>query len=160
MQVTGSRLGRANEEGAQPALVFSRRQIQRSGQSSIAEFLRQSPVNVRDMVEQIVAWLRAITQRRVPTKRRTTPPFFTSAARIRSPLTSSGRHSPMSNVLDTTRVPGRMLSMVGRSFRLTVGPRQREHGGVAEVGLEYVALFELHLVGQLLDTDMTLRELN
>jgi iron complex outermembrane receptor protein len=52
VQVTGSRLGRANEEGAQPVLAFSRAQIQRSGQNSIAEFLRTLPeVSGASMVE-------------------------------------------------------------------------------------------------------------
>lgn len=43
VHVTGSRLGRANEEGAQPVIAFNREQIQRSGQNSIAEFLRTLP---------------------------------------------------------------------------------------------------------------------
>ncbi len=37
---------------------------------------------------------------------------------------------------------------------------QREHGRGAEVGLEYVALLELHLVGELLDAGVTLSQLD
>jgi iron complex outermembrane receptor protein len=52
VQVTGSRLGRPNDEGAQPAQSYSREQIQRSGHNSVAEFLRTLPeVSGSSMVE-------------------------------------------------------------------------------------------------------------
>ncbi|KAF1717034.1 hypothetical protein CSC74_09240 [Pseudoxanthomonas yeongjuensis] len=43
VQVTGSRLSRTEVEGPQPLLVFKREQIERSGQSSVVDFLRTLP---------------------------------------------------------------------------------------------------------------------
>jgi len=43
VQVTGSRLSRPGGESAQPTLRFDREQVERSGQSSVTEFLRTLP---------------------------------------------------------------------------------------------------------------------
>ncbi|MEN1727515.1 MAG: TonB-dependent receptor [Pseudomonadota bacterium] len=45
MQVTGSRITRANMEGALPIQVIDRQQIELSGQTSVADLLRQQPIN-------------------------------------------------------------------------------------------------------------------